>query len=207
MKTIPSLADEVIKEVRIVQGDRNGLLWCLFCHTLCSVVTADNDELLDLSARAVNETVTASSVFSHLFTRHVPLLRLGRRRITTTTRTKCCVQLLKKDTPSNYKDHALLHGRIISIDPYPLLSASVTMDYLYALLRDRLITMDHYRLSSVSVNYSQLLSPIQGLFSLLFLYAWGKPCTNTIYGNAAIWSCYVLLYARSFPPEPGKHDT
>jgi hypothetical protein len=102
MKTMPSLADEVIKEVRIIQRDRNGLLWFLFCHTMCSVVTADNDGLLDLSARAVNETVTASSVFSHLFTCHVPRLHLGRRRNTTTTRTKCSVQLLKKDIPVNY---------------------------------------------------------------------------------------------------------
>lgn len=82
-----SLADEVIKEVRIIRGDRNGLLWFLFCHTLSSVVTADNDGLLGLSARAVNETVTVSSVFSHLFTRHVPRLRPGQRRITTTMRT------------------------------------------------------------------------------------------------------------------------
>jgi hypothetical protein len=89
----------------------------------------------------------------------------------------------------NYLDHALLHGRIISIDPYPLLSASVTVDYLHALLHDRLITIDHYLLSSVSVNYSQLLSPIQGLFSLPFLCAWDKPYANTIHRSAAIWSC------------------
>jgi len=173
--TIPSLADEVIKEVRIIQTDRNGLLWYLFCRTLCS---ADNDGLLDLSARTVNETVTASSVFSHLFTRQVPRLRPGRRRIKTTTPTKCSVQLLKKDVPVNYLDHAVLHGRIISIGPYPLLSISFTVDYLHALLHDRLITIDHYRLSSVSVNYSQLLSPIQGLFPLPCLYAWGKSCIN-----------------------------
>ena len=197
----------MIKEVGIIQWDRNGLLWFLYCHTLCTVVIADNDGLLDLSARAVNETVTVSSVFSHLFSRHVPRHRLGRRRITTTTHTKGSVQLLKKDIPVDYLHHALLYGRIISIDPYPLLSASATIDYLHALLHNRLITIDHYRLSSVSVNYSQLLSPIQGLFSLPFLYAWGKPCTNNIYRTADIWSCYVVLYTRSFLPEPGKNDT
>jgi hypothetical protein len=109
--------------------------------------------LLDLSARAVNETVTASSVFSQLFTRHVPRLRPGRRRITTTTRPQCSVQLLKKDILANYLDHVLPHGRIITDDPYPLLSASVTIDYLYELIHDRLITIDHYRLSSFSVKY------------------------------------------------------
>jgi len=166
---------------------------------LCSVATADNDGLLGLSARTVNETVTASSVFSHLFTRHVPRLRPGRRRITTTTRTKCSVQLIIKDISVNYLDHALRHGRIICIDPYTLLSASVTVDYLHALLHDRLIAIDHYRLSLVSANYSKLMSPIQGLLSLSFLYAWGKPCTSTIYRIVAVGPCYVVLCARSFP--------
>jgi len=32
--TLLSLADEVIKEVRIIQGDRKVLFWFLFCHTL-----------------------------------------------------------------------------------------------------------------------------------------------------------------------------
>jgi hypothetical protein len=79
--TMSSLAD-VTKEVRIIQGDRNGLLLFPFCHTLCSAVTANNDGLSAISARAVSETVTASSVFSNLFTRHVPRLRPRRRRIT-----------------------------------------------------------------------------------------------------------------------------
>jgi len=83
-----------------------------------------NDGLLGLSARTVNETVTASSVFSYLFTPHVLRLRPGRRRTTTTTRTKCSVQLIKRDIPVNYLEHAPLHDRLITIDHYRLTSVS-----------------------------------------------------------------------------------
>lgn len=85
---------------------------------------------------------------------------------------------------------------------------SITVDYLQALLHGRAITFDQHRLLSISVNYCLLLfysrrrhhrrALLYGLFPRYFLYAQSKRSVNHIHRSAAIWWCYVVLYAQMF---------
>ena len=98
---------------------------------------------------------------------------------------------------------------------------SITVDYLHTLLHRRAITFDQHRSLSISVNYCLLLLLycrlrhhhhrgarfLYDLFPRSFLYAQSKRSVNHIRRSAAIWLCYVVLYAQMFLLHCSKRGT
>lgn len=99
-----------------------------------------------------------------------------------------CYQLLSVAFDRHH--HTLLHGRPCTMDCYRLLS--VPVDHHHALLRGRPITIDFYRLLSVAVDRHRH-TLVHVLSPRFFLYSQFKPSGNFMYWSAA--TCSAVLYS------------
>jgi hypothetical protein len=89
---------------------------------------------------------------------------------------------------------------------------SITVDYLHALLQGRSINFDQNRLLSINVNYCLLLFYYyrrhrRALLYDLFARSFMLRANNHIRWSAAIWLCYVVLYAQMFLLHYSNHGT